>query len=121
LSGVIDFDHAHPGNRHWDLAYAIYRFAPIAAPSNPEGYGTVGEQCRRARLFCDAYGLHERSDLVQTIKARVASMAEYLRQGAIQGDNRLQANIAAGHLAIYTTDYAYLDAHSQMFGLALAK
>jgi hypothetical protein len=48
-------------------------------------------------------------------------MAEYLRQGAIQGDNRLQANIAAGHLAIYTTDYAYLDAHSQMFGLALAK
>jgi hypothetical protein len=120
LSGVIDFDHAHPGNRHWDLAYAIYRFAPIAAPSNPDGYGTVGEQCRRARLFCDAYGLHERADLVQTIKARIASMADYLRQGASQGDERLQANIDAGHLAIYTTDYAYLEAHSQMFAAALA-
>ena len=115
LIGVIDFDHAHPGNREWDLAYALYRFVPIMAPSNPENYGTLQEQSRRARLFCDAYGLSERSTVIQTTKSRIAYMAEYIRQGAANSDARLQANIDEGHLEIYTTDYAYLDLHEEQF------
>ena len=51
LIGVIDFDNAHPGPRLWDLAYALYRFAPITAPTNPENFGTPADQCRRARLI----------------------------------------------------------------------
>ena len=46
-------------------------------------------------------------------------MADYLRQGAANGDKRLQANINAGHLEIYTTDYAYLHAHQEQFLMAL--
>lgn len=119
LVGIIDFDHAHPGSRLWDLAYALYRFAPITDPSNPDGYGATAEQCRRVRLFCDEYGLQERAQLLQVVKARLAYMADYLREGAAQGDSRLQANIDAGHLAIYMTDYAYLTAHEEQFGAAL--
>jgi hypothetical protein len=119
LIGVIDFDNAHPGNREWDLAYALYRFAPITAPSNPENYGTISDQCRRVRLFCDEYGLQERSQILQTIKSRIAYMADDLRQGAANGDKRHQANIDAGHLEIYTTDHAYLDAHHEQFLMAL--
>lgn len=119
LIGIIDFDHAHPGNREWDLAYALYRFVPITAPSNPENYGTISEQCRRVRLFCDGYGLQERSQIVRSIKSRIAYMADYLRQGAANGDKRLQANIDAGHLEIYTTDYAYLDTHQEQFHMTL--
>lgn len=120
LVGVIDFDHAHPGSRAWDLAYALYRFVPITAPSNPEHYGTPAEQRRRLRLFCDAYGLAERSGLIQTVQARIAFMADFLRQGAARGDARLLANIAAGHMEIYTTDYAYLAAHAEQFQQALS-
>lgn len=119
LVGVIDFDHAHPGNRAWDLAYAIYRFAPITDPSNPEHYGALAEQCRRARLFCDAYGLLDRSRIAPSIAARIAFMAEYLRQGAANGNARLQANIDEGHLAIYTTDHAYFATHRTAFQAAL--
>jgi len=119
LIGVIDFDHAHPGNREWDLAYALYRFAPITDPSNPDGYGTIIDQCRRVRLFCDEYRLQERSQIVPSIKSRLAYMADYLRQGAAKGDMRLQSNIDAGHLAIYTTDYAYLDTYHEQFLSAL--
>ncbi len=119
LIGVIDFDHAHPGNREWDLAYALYRFVPIMDPSNPENYGTIQEQCRRTRLFCDEYGLLERSKVVKSIQLRIASMADYLRQGAVNGDKRLQANIDEGHLEIYINDYAYLNSHSEQFQLAL--
>lgn len=113
LIGVIDFDHAHPGSREWDIAYALYRFAPLMAPSNPDSYGALPEQGRRARLFCDEYGLENRSQLVQTIKLRLAAMADYLRDGAAQGDLRLQANIDAGHLAVYENDYAYVAAHEE--------
>ncbi len=119
LVGVIDFDHAHPGERAWDLAYAIYRFAPLTAPSNPENYGTVEEQGRRARLFCEAYGLQERSSLLDVILARVDFMADFLRKGAARGDKRLQANIDAGHLAIYLTDYDHILAHRDQFQAAL--
>jgi aminoglycoside phosphotransferase (APT) family kinase protein len=108
LVGVIDFDHAHPGSRAWDIAYALYRFAPLMHPSNPDSYGTVAEQGRRARLFCDAYGVPDRAALVPVILARVAYMAEYLLEGAARQDGRIQANIDAGHLRIYQTDSAYL-------------
>jgi hypothetical protein len=79
--GVIDFDHAHPGSRAWDLAYAIYCFPPLMDHSNPDGYGTIADQCRRARLFCDEYGLQERSKSVPRSRHGLRNMAEFLTQG----------------------------------------
>ena len=119
LVGVIDFDHAHPGSRAWDLAYALYRFAPLMHPSNPDSYGGMAEQARRARLFCDAYGLGDRTALVPAILSRVAYMAEFLRAGAAQGDERILDNIAAGHLRIYLTDLAYLEEQRDVLAAAL--
>jgi hypothetical protein len=55
--GIIDFDTAHPGPRAWDVAYALYRFAPFTHPDNEDGFGTLQDQISRACLFCDAYGL----------------------------------------------------------------
>lgn len=34
VSGIIDFDTAHPAPRLWDLAYAVYRWAPLSDPAN---------------------------------------------------------------------------------------
>lgn len=120
LVGVIDFDHAHPGSRTWDIAYAIYRMAPLMDPSNPESFGSPAEQGRRLRLFCDAYGLSERAPLLPAIGARIAAMADYLREGAARGDGRMQANIDAGHLAIYTTDLAYFETQRAAWEVACA-
>jgi hypothetical protein len=119
LVGLIDFDHAHAGSRQWDLAYALYRFAALMHPSNPECDSSLADQCLRVRLFCDEYGLQDRSNLVATIQARIAYMADHLLQGAAQGDGRCQANIAAGHLAIYTTDLAYVRASASQLQQAL--
>ncbi len=108
LTGVIDFDNAHPGPRLWDISYAVYRFAPLTAPSNPEHFGSIAEQCRRVRLFCDAYGLQDRSILMNAVFERVSGMAAMLRDGAAKGDTRHQANIDAGHLAIYEADLSHI-------------
>lgn len=118
LVGVIDFDHAHPGPRLWDLAYALYRFAPLTAPSNLEGFGTLSEQTRRAQLFCQAYGLEGLSQVLPAVIARVKFMAERLLEGARLGDARMLENIAAGHLEIYQTDAAYLGEHQGLIAQA---
>lgn len=55
--GVIDFDAAHPASRDWGIAYALYRFAPFTDPDNHDGFGDLGAQVRRERMFCDSYGL----------------------------------------------------------------
>lgn len=34
--GFIDFDTAHPAPRLGDVAYAVYRYAPLHAPENPD-------------------------------------------------------------------------------------
>ena len=41
LVGIIDFDTAHPGPRIRDIAYAIYRFAPLTTPGNAVGFGSL--------------------------------------------------------------------------------
>lgn len=119
LVGVIDFDYAHPGSRAWDMAYALYRFVPLMHPSNPDGFGAAAEQRRRARLFCDAYGLQDRSQIVPALQARVAYMAEFLIEGAARGDERMKANIDAGHLRIYLTDGAWLAEQHDALAAAL--
>ncbi len=120
LIGVIDFDNAGPGPRLWDISYAIYRYAPVTAPSNPEHYGSVSEQARRARLFCDAYGLEDRSGVVDALLERIKSMADHLRKGAARGDERFQANIDAGHLKIYEDDLAHLVANCEEYRSIIA-
>lgn len=119
LTGVIDFDNAHPGPRLWDISYAVYRFSPLTAPSNPENSGSIADQSRRARLFCDAYGLEDRSTLMNMVIERVSGMAEMLRDGAAKGDPRFKANITAGHLAIYEADLAHLRLHQEEYRMAL--
>lgn len=121
LTGVIDFDYAHPGPRLWDISYAVYRFAPLTAPSNPEHFGSIAEQARRARLFCGAYGLNDRSNLCTAVIARVSGMAAMLRDGAAKGDARFQANINAGHLAVYEADLLHLKIHMDEYRRLMEK
>ena len=119
LVGVFDFDYAHPAPRLWDIAYAVYRFAPLADPVWCEGFGTPPEQARRLRLFCDAYGLHDRSALVDAVITRVGAMADHLLAGLQQRDPRRMAAVRAGHLQIYQRDRAYIQRHRATWNAAL--
>ncbi len=50
---LIDWDFAAPAPRAWDLAYALWRWAPLYAE---ERFGPLAERARRIAVFCDAYG-----------------------------------------------------------------
>ncbi|WP_437972903.1 aminoglycoside phosphotransferase family protein [Sorangium sp. So ce295] len=108
--GFIDFDTAHPGPRVWDVAYAVYRFAPLHAPSNPDSAGSPEDQARHAARFCRAYGLPPGPLLLDTVADRLAALLASMRARAAAGDVASQAHIAAGHPALYEEDIRYLRA-----------
>jgi len=120
LAGVFDFDFAHAGSRIWDIAYALYRFVPMADPVQTEGFGLPGEQAKRMRRFCDAYGLEDRSTVCENVLLRIQSMVDFLLEGQALGDARRIANIEAGHLSVYQHDLAYVKQHRALYEAALA-
>lgn len=108
--GVIDFDTVHPGPCAWDIAYALYRFAPFTGASNAEGFGSLEDQCERARMFCDEYGMavEDRERLPELVVARLETLVRYMVEQAGTGDATFSDNIADGHAALYLRDIAHV-------------
>ncbi len=106
--GVIDFDTAHPGSRIWDIAYAVYRFAPLMTPDNPAGFGAQEEQIRRAKLFCQEYGLSDLSQLISTILERLGVLIDFINARAKAGDSFYQKAVDEGHCELYLADCEYI-------------
>jgi hypothetical protein len=109
--GIIDFDAAHPGPALWDVAYAVYRWAPVSDPSHDGVDFSPAEQCARARLFVDAYGLSnaDRLLLCDAMQARVTALVGFMREQALLGDATFAGHIREGHDRVYDRDLAYLE------------
>lgn len=108
-TGVFDFDAAHPGPRSWDLAYAVYRFAPMSTVDSP----APEEQARRARLFLDSYGRtrRERLDVVAALGPRLLALVALMRGEAAAGNPAFARHIADGHADLYLADVEHIAAH----------
>ena len=119
LVGIIDFDTAHPGPRIRDVAYAIYRFAPLTAPGNAVGFGSLAEQARRARLFYDKYGEVNRTQVVEAVRRRLLDLVRYMRAQAAQGDTAFQSHLDDGHDTTYLRDIHYLRTNAAALTRAL--
>ncbi|MET0415679.1 MAG: aminoglycoside phosphotransferase family protein [Actinoplanes sp.] len=115
--GIIDFDHALPGSRLWDVAYAAYRWVPLTAPGTADGFGTTAEQAARLRTFCDHYGLaaDARSELVDTVVARLHTLVAFMRTQAAAGHPAFARHLAEGHHLQYLADADYVLAERALF------
>jgi Ser/Thr protein kinase RdoA (MazF antagonist) len=71
---AIDFEHASPGPRVWDLAYLAYRLVPLAAPGNPD-LPDVGDRSDRLALLCDAYGGPSPHEVLAILPRRLRELA----------------------------------------------
>ena len=65
-TALFDFDMARPGPRIRDVSYGMFLWLNLGWDGPPPE-----EQRRRIRLWCDAYGLADRSDLIDEVKQRV--------------------------------------------------
>jgi Ser/Thr protein kinase RdoA (MazF antagonist) len=117
----IDFDTVHPGPRIWDVAYAAYRFVPLAGPHHEDIVPAVEEQARRLRLFADSYRLSDtgRSALTDTARARLDHLVRHMHDQADAGNTAFAAHIAAGDDTLYRTDAAHIARHQAVFHAAL--
>ncbi|WP_318445853.1 phosphotransferase enzyme family protein [Photobacterium leiognathi] len=107
--GIFDFDTAHPAPRLWDLAYAIYCWAPFKTHVYDK-LGELPDQINRAKLFCDAYGMtnSQRQQLVATMIDRLQALVDFMKQQAAEGNTQFIANLADGHHLSYLADIDYL-------------
>lgn len=120
LTGIIDFDTAHTGPRVWDIGHGIYRFAPLSRPENDDSFGSPGEQVRRARLFCDEYGLEDRSAVVDAVTDRLLDHVAFMRAEASAGNAAFASHVADGHDDHYLRDVDYIGSISDELRSALA-
>ncbi|ABP54774.1 phosphotransferase [Salinispora tropica] len=116
--GFIDFDTAHPGPRVWDIAYAVYRFAPLQGPGNPESFGTPQEQGRRVGDFCRAYGSRIGAEIIDVVPDRLQALITVMRDQASRGNEAFQQHIADGHTDLYEADIDYVRAHRDILRAA---
>ncbi|AJQ92976.1 aminoglycoside phosphotransferase family protein [Gynuella sunshinyii] len=110
--GVFDFDAAHPGPVLWDIAYAVYCWAPFK--TDPvDALGSLDQQIERAGLFCRTYGLSPLAypQLVMTIIKRLEALVAFMVSQAEQGDPQFQDNLDCGHHLGYLNDIDYLRNH----------
>lgn len=102
IVGIIDFDAAAPGSRLWDIAYAVYRFAPLVTDAHcwAMGWSHIPDRQARLNLFCDAYGLENRAPLIETVIRRIEALVNYMRDTSSNLD----------HIPTYLADLEYLRA-----------
>ena len=80
---LVDWDHASPGSRAWDLAYAVWTWAPVTHA--PAGEVREPEGARIAR-FLRAYGWTDVAAVVDLLPVRMRHLYAYLRERVRAGD-----------------------------------
>jgi Ser/Thr protein kinase RdoA (MazF antagonist) len=115
VTGMFDFDVAHPGPRVRDVAYAVYRWVPLTDPDDIQGQAT------RLRLFCDRYGLSpaDRAALPGAVTGRLHELVAFMRAQAAAGSAAFAGHLAAGHHELYLRDAAYVQREHTTFIEAL--
>lgn len=108
LVGIIDLDYARPGPRTYDIASALYGFAPLTA--SEEGWGSVPERASRVRTFCEAYGLDPAGtvEALHAVVPRLEGIVAHMREAAAKGHEGFARHLEEGHAEHYETDIRWI-------------
>lgn len=111
LAAIIDFDTACPGPRLYDIAYAVYSFAPLF--SNEKclrvGLASTPDRAHKLLAFCHAYGREYCDGVVGMIIERLHDVRQMISDRAADGDDRFMRKIQEGHLKEYDADIAMIE------------
>jgi Ser/Thr protein kinase RdoA (MazF antagonist) len=118
--GVIDFDTAHPGPRVWDVAAAVYRFAPFTTgASRVERFD---QQLARAARFCSAYDLDptSRAGIVDAMVAGLVALVTTIESAAAAVEDPASGQRARARADLYRADVAHIEQHADEIRRTLA-
>jgi Phosphotransferase enzyme family len=121
---LIDWDFAAPGSRLWDVAYAVWRWVPVYPDWKCRivGADEATDFGRRARLFCDAYGLdvEDRAGLLDTMHGRMQVLSDTIRSWGEAGEAGFAELLRMGYDKLPLQDMEVLEAHREEIERALA-
>ncbi len=117
----IDWDFAAPAPAIWDVAYAAWRFVPLYYDGIPgsERDADAEECARRLRLFCDAYGLEDRRELLGVTQKRQQVAYDTVRIWGQAGLPGFAEMWKAGHSIAPLQDKAFVGAFCHVIGSKL--
>lgn len=104
----IDFDLACPGSRRWDFAHAAFRFVPLSQAEDRPASLADADVERRLALACDAYGLTNRSALIDAIERRVTVVKDSATTAAAGTDANAMRIRRERHVERYERDLAFI-------------
>jgi len=116
LAVMLDWDLAGPGSRLWDLANTAACWVTLFSQAK---LFSLEERAQRLRLFCDAYGLEDRSSLLATIRLRNDFIARFIEERAGAGEPGFVTLAKWNTPALMDNDIAFLAEHYSTFGRAL--
>jgi hypothetical protein len=97
LAGVFDWDVIWAGRPVWDLAFFIWHWVPLHAPSPELQWRTTEECARRLRLILKEYGPVDCEDVIEEVIRRIASSRDGILSRAEGGDATFAKLKAEGH------------------------
>jgi hypothetical protein len=110
---LIDFERATPGPRIWDIAFVVYRFAPLCDfPEHGFTPASLQRIARRIRVFLNAYGFSQNDDLFDWMQLRLKAEIDLFESGVTDDPIRRQKKIEAGHLDLYKRDLHLIEEFS---------
>ena len=118
---LIDWDFAAPAPALWAVAYAAWRFVPLYVDGLPRAAQPpdLDEYARRLRLFCDAYGLDDRSTLLDVISERQRVGHETVRVWGEAGVPGFAEMWQSGHADLPLRDREFLEQQRKALGSRL--
>jgi hypothetical protein len=111
----IDWDTASPAPREWDIAHAVWRFAPVSW----DAVLPAAEVGRRVRLLCDGYGLAVDRSFLRTLQRRQQVLHDTVRHLAAQGVPAFVAMWGTDHSEAPLRDRHYVEANFEVLAQAL--
>jgi Ser/Thr protein kinase RdoA (MazF antagonist) len=116
LAVMLDWDLAGPGSRLWDVGTAAACWVTLMSGAK---LFSLAERAQRLRIFCDAYGLDDRSELLSTIRLRTDYVARFIEARARAGEPGFTTLLSWNTPALMDNDIAYLEQHRATFERAL--
>ncbi|RDW22093.1 phosphotransferase [Oceanobacillus chungangensis] len=120
--GIIDFDHAAPGPRLWDIAYTLYTCVPLSRLYHTEtGEAVYYEPLKdadrikqRVKLFFESYGIEGmEKGFLEMVLLRVEGLCKTMQRKAKEGDIAFQKMIDGRQLEHYQNELQFIRKHGK--------
>lgn len=116
LVGMIDWEDARPEHRLYDIGWFALEWCPVGWTTDFAG---TEVQPERLRLLCDAYGLDDRTGVLDAVWSRLETFVVWLEEGAAAGDPPRLSRVEDGEAVHHRERLVFLEGAQEDFAAAL--